>query len=79
MLRRVRRRGVSGACDGDCPRAVMAAFQQFWRENSGADRDIMGYRESVPIFEKLAETTWDEKIYARDVSIGGKTIHLIGL
>ena len=27
---------------------LMAAFQQFWRENSGADRDIMGYRESVP-------------------------------
>ena len=132
---------------------LMAAFQQFWRENSGADRDIMGYRESVPhlvlmaflqrvtngggrinremalgtgrldlcvefrgaryaievktsanfqgeksyalctkyldslglseawmpIFEKSAEKTWDEKIYARDVSIGGKTIHLIGL
>ena len=132
---------------------LMAAFQQFWRENSGADRDIMGYRESVPhlvlmaflqrvtngggrinremalgtgrldlcvefrgaryaievktsanfqgeksyaqcakyldslslseawmpIFEKSTEKTWDEKIYARDVSIGGKTIHLIGL
>ena len=28
--------------------SLMAAFQQFWRENSGADRDIMGYRESVP-------------------------------
>ena len=27
---------------------LMAAFQQFWRENSGADRDIIGYRESVP-------------------------------
>ena len=27
---------------------LMAAFQQFWRENSGADRDIMGYREAVP-------------------------------
>ena len=27
---------------------LMAAFQQFWRENSGEDRDIMGYRESVP-------------------------------
>ena len=27
---------------------LMAAFQQFWRENSGADKDIMGYRESVP-------------------------------
>ena len=28
--------------------SLMAAFQQFWRENSGADKDIMGYRESVP-------------------------------
>ena len=27
---------------------LMAAFQRFWRENSGADRDIMGYREAVP-------------------------------
>ena len=27
---------------------LMAAFQRFWRENSGADKDIMGYRESVP-------------------------------
>ena len=27
---------------------LMAAFQQFWRENSGADKDIMGYREAVP-------------------------------
>lgn len=132
---------------------LMAAFQQFWRENSGEDRDIMGYRESVPhlvlmaflqrvtnggghiaremavgtgrldlcvefrggryaievktsanfkgeksyeqcasyldslglaegwmpIFEKSKEKSWDEKIYSRDVSIDGKTIHLIGL
>ena len=27
---------------------LMAAFQQFWRVNAGADKDIMGYRESVP-------------------------------
>ena len=27
---------------------LMAAFQRFWRENAGADRDIIGYRESVP-------------------------------
>ena len=27
---------------------LMVAFQQFWRENSGADKDIMGYREAVP-------------------------------
>ena len=132
---------------------LMAAFQQFWRENSGADRDIMGYRESVPhlvlmaflqrvtnggghinremavgtgrldlcvefrgaryaievktssnfqgeksyaqcakyldslglsegwmpIFEKSKEKTWDEKIYSRDVTVEGKTIHVVGL
>ena len=132
---------------------LMAAFQQFWRENSGADRDIMGYRESVPhlvlmaflqrvtnggghinremalgqgrldlcvefrgaryaievktsanfqgdksyaqcakyldslglaegwmpIFEKSKDKPWDEKIYSRDESVDGKTIHVIGL
>ena len=132
---------------------LMAAFQQFWRENSGADRNIMGYRESVPhlvlmaflqrvtnggghinremalgtgrldlcvefrggryaievktsdnfkgeksyeqcakyldslglsegwmpIFEKSKDKTWDEKIYSRDVAVGGKAIHVIGL
>ena len=132
---------------------LMAAFQQFWRENSGADKDIMGYRESVPhlvlmaffqrvtnggghinremalgtgrldlcvefrgaryaievktsanfqgaksyaqcakyldslglsegwmpIFEKSKEKSWDEKIYSRDETMDGKTIHVIGL
>jgi len=139
--------------DGLDMSGLMAAFQQFWRENSGADRDIMGYRESVPhlvlmaflqrvtnggghinremavgtgrldlcvefrgaryaievktsanfqgeksyaqcakyldslglaegwmpIFEKSKEKTWDEKIYSRDVTLDGKTIHVIGL
>ena len=27
---------------------LMTAFQRFWRENSGAERDIMGYHEAVP-------------------------------
>ena len=132
---------------------LMAAFQQFWRENSGADKDIMGYRESVPhlvlmaflqrvtnggghinremalgtgrldlcvefrgaryaievktsanfqgaksyaqcakyldslglaegwmpIFEKSKDKSWDEKIYSRDETVDGKTIHVIGL
>ena len=34
--------------DGLDMAGLMAAFQRFWRENSGADRDIMGYREAVP-------------------------------
>ena len=132
---------------------LMAAFQQFWRENSGEDRDIMGYRESVPhlvlmaflqrvtngggrinremavgtgrldlcvefrggryaievktssnfqggksyaqcakyldslgldegwmpVFDKSKEKSWDEKIFTRDETIDGKTIHVIGL
>ena len=139
--------------DGLDMSGLMAAFQQFWRENSGADRDIMGYRESVPhlvlmaflqrvtnggghinremavgtgrldlcvefrgaryaievktsanfqgaksyaqcakyldslglaegwmpIFEKSKDKSWDEKIYSRDETVDGKTIHVIGL
>ena len=139
--------------DGLDMAGLMAAFQQFWRENSGADRDIMGYRESVPhlvlmaflqrvtnggghinremavgtgrldlcvefrgaryavevktsanfqgeksygqcakyldslglaegwmpIFEKSKEKSWDEKIFTRDETFGGKTIHVVGL
>ena len=34
--------------DGLDMAGLMAAFQQFWRENSGADKNIMGYREAVP-------------------------------
>ena len=33
----------------------------------------------MPIFEKSKEKTWDEKIYSRDESVDGKTIHVIGL
>ena len=139
--------------DGLDMAGLMAAFQRFWRENAGADRDIMGYREAVPhlvlmaflqrvtngggqinremalgagrldlcvefrgaryavevktsdnfkgeksyaqcakyldnlgltegwmpIFEKSRDKTWDEKIYTRDETVDGKTIHIIGL
>ena len=139
--------------DGLDMAGLMAAFQQFWRENSGADRDIMGYRESVPhlvlmaflqrvtnggghinremavgtgrldlcvefrgaryaievktsdnfkgeksyeqcakyldslgldegwmpIFEKSKDKSWEERIYSRDVTFNGKTIHVLGL
>ena len=139
--------------DGLDMAGLMVAFQQFWRENSGADRDIMGYREAVPhlvlmaflqrvtnggghinremalgqgrldlcvefrggryaievktsanfkgeksyeqcakylddlglsegwmpIFDKSKTKTWDEKIYTRDETCNGKTIHVIGL
>ena len=139
--------------DGLDMSGLMEAFQQFWRENSGADRDIMGYREAVPhlvlmaflqrvtnggghinremalgqgrldlcvefrgaryavevktsdnfkgetsykqcakyldtlklsegwmpIFDKSKMKTWEEKIYSRDETVNGKTIHVIGL
>ena len=139
--------------DGLDMAGLMAAFQRFWRENSGADRDIMGYREAVPhlvlmaflqrvtnggghinremalgqgrldlcvefrgaryaievktsanftgeksyeqcakylddlgltegwmpIFDKSKTKTWDEKIYTRDETFNGKTIHVVGL
>ncbi len=133
--------------------ALMAEFQRFWRENSGADRQVYGYKEATPhlvmmgylqrvvngggriqremalgskrldlcvefgrfryavelkmrrnyspaqshaqlaeyldhlgleegwmaVFDEDATKPWDEKIYARDVAIDGKTIHIIGL
>ena len=139
--------------DGLDMAGLMAAFQRIWRENSGADRDIMGYREAVPhlvlmaflqrvtnggghinremalgqgrldlcvefrgaryavevktsanfkgeksyaqcakyldslgltegwmpIFEKSKTKSWEEKIYARDEHVEGKTIHVLGL
>lgn len=139
--------------DGLDMAGLMAAFQRFWRENSGADRDIMGYREAVPhlvlmaflqrvtnggghinremalgqgrldlcvefrgaryaievktsanfageksyeqcakylddlgltegwmpIFDKSKTKTWDEKIYTREETFNGKTIHVVGL
>ncbi len=131
---------------------LMAAFQAFWRENSGADRHVHDYNEATPhlvlmaflqrvingggrliremalnshrldlcvefrghryaveikmkkrfgddsfrqlagyldelrlqegwlaVFDEDMAKPWDEKIYTRDVSFGGKTIHVVGL
>ena len=33
----------------------------------------------MPIFEKSKDKSWDEKIYTRDETFNGKTIHVIGL
>ena len=33
----------------------------------------------MPIFEKSKEKSWDEKIYSRDETVDGKTVHVIGL
>ena len=133
--------------------ALMAEFQRFWRENSGADREVYGYNEATPhlvmmgylqrvvngggriaremalgskrldlcvefgkfryavelkmrrnfsptespaqlvgyldslglaegwmaVFDEDMSKSWDEKIYNRDVELGGKTLHIVGL
>ena len=133
--------------------ALMSAFQSFWRENSGADKDIYGFREAIPhlmlmaflqrvvngggrivremaagsgrldlcvefrgrryavevktsknfageksywqlakyldtlglpegwmaVFDVDSAKPWDEKIFIRDETFDGKTIHVIGL
>jgi len=133
--------------------ALMAEFQRFWRENSGADREVYGYNEATPhlvmmgylqrvvngggriaremalgskrldlcvefgkfryavelkmrrnfspadscaqlagyldhlglsegwmaVFDEDKSKPWDDKIYTRDESFAGKTIHFIGL
>ena len=33
----------------------------------------------MPIFDKLKDKSWDEKIYARDEVFNGKTIQVVGL
>ncbi len=132
---------------------LMAAFQAFWRENSGADRNIHDYKEATPhlvlmaflqrvtngngrivremalgskrldlcveyrghryavevktaknfagedsykqlggyldglglpegwmaIFDEDKTKQWEEKLYNRDVTFNGKTLHLVGL
>ena len=133
--------------------ALMAEFQRFWRENSGADREVYGYNEATPhlvmmgylqrvvngggriaremalgskrldlcvefgkfryavelkmrrnfspessypqlagyldhlglaegwmaVFDDDDSKPWDERIYTRDVTFDGKTIHVVGL
>ena len=132
--------------------ALMAEFQRFWRENSGADREVYGYREATPhlvmnaflqrvvnggghiaremalgsdrldlcveynghryavelkmkrqfskdsyaqlagyldvlglaegwmaVFDSDPAKSWEEKIYNRDETFGGKTLHIVGL
>ena len=132
--------------------ALMAEFQRFWRENSGADREVYGYREATPhlvmtgyfqrvvngggrivremalgsrrldlciefgthryavelkmksqlrpdsfaqlagyldtlglpegwmaVFDEDTAKSWNEKLYLRDETVDGKTIHVVGL
>ena len=133
--------------------ALMAEFQRFWRENSGADREVYGYNEATPhlvmmgylqrvvngggriaremalgskrldlcvefgkfryavelkmrrnfsptespaqlagyldtlglqegwmaVFDEDVSKPWDEKIFLRDMTVNGKTLHIVGL
>ena len=133
--------------------ALMAEFQRFWRENSGADREVYGYNEATPhlvmmgylqrvvngggriaremalgskrldlcvefgkfryavelkmrrnfsptespaqlagyldtlglsegwmaVFDDDSSKSWDEKIFLRDETIDGKSLHIVGL
>ena len=52
--------------------ALMAAFQAFWRENSGADKDIYGFREAVPHLTMMA-------FLQRVVNGGGKIMREMAL
>ena len=139
--------------DGLDMAGLMSAFQKFWRENSGADRNIHDYWEAtphlvlmaflqrvtngqgrinremalgsgrldlcveyrdkryavevktsknfkgeesykqllgyldklglaegwMPIFDPDSAKPWEEKLYTRDVSLDGKTLHIVGL
>ncbi len=52
--------------------ALMAEFQRFWRENSGADKEIYGFREAVPHLTMMA-------FLQRVVNGGGKIMREMAL
>ena len=42
--------------------------------------DKLGLAEGwMPIFDQDTTKPWDEKLYNRDVALGGKTLHIVGL
>ncbi len=40
---------------------------------------IVNNRSRMPVFDDDADKPWDEKIFNRDETFGGKTIHIVGL
>ena len=49
-------------------------------------RQLLGYLDKLgldegwmPIFDPDSTKSWEEKLYTRDISLGGKTLHIIGL
>jgi hypothetical protein len=42
--------------------------------------DTLGLAEGwMPIFDPDPAKPWEEKLYNRDVELGGKTLHIVGL
>ena len=58
---------------------LMAAFQAFWRENSGADRNIHDYKEATPhlvLMAFLQRVTNGKGRIAREMALGSKRLDL---
>jgi len=42
--------------------------------------DALGLEEGwMAVFDEDMAKSWDEKIYNRDISLSGKTLHIVGL
>ena len=59
--------------------ALMAEFQRFWRENSGADHEVYGYNEATPhlvMMGYLQRVVNDGGRIAREMALGSKRLDL---
>ena len=59
--------------------ALMAEFQRFWRENSGADREVYGYNESTPhlvMMGYLQRVVNGGGSIVREMALGSKRLDL---
>ena len=59
--------------------ALMLEFQRFWRENSGADREVYGYNEATPhlvIMGYLQRVVNGGGRIAREMALGSKRLDL---
>ena len=59
--------------------ALMAEFQRFWRENSGADREVYGYKEATPhlvMMGYLQRVVNGGGRIAREMALGSKRLDL---
>ena len=59
--------------------ALMAEFQRFWRENSGADREVYGYKEATPhlvMMGYLQLVVNGGGRIAREMALGSKRLDL---